>query len=178
MKVKDMMIPVADCAKVPEDRTVYDAILMLEAWRQRQDRMEYRPRFVLVYDHEYKIVASLRHSEILKAFAPPSSKMGTPEQPAEACASACREDELALYRDVLASLSQKARETLIKDVMFVHNESQCIDQEAPVSEALCKMLAGPWLSLIVKSGDTTTGVLRMSDVFSVLCRNVTKAAMQ
>ena len=35
MKAKDLMIQTSDCARVAEDRTIYDAVVLLEAWRQR-----------------------------------------------------------------------------------------------------------------------------------------------
>ncbi|NLI34574.1 MAG: hypothetical protein GX422_17600, partial [Deltaproteobacteria bacterium] len=68
MEAKDLMISASDCARVAEDETVYDAVVMLEAWRQRS-RSEYRPRVILVHDEDFRTIGGLRQVDMLRALS-------------------------------------------------------------------------------------------------------------
>jgi hypothetical protein len=164
-KVKDLMVRSSECAQVSEDRTLYDAVVMLAATRQRSDRLDYRPRVVLVYDKQYRIVGSLRHADMLRALV---SVNGSPAffERVEAC------------RTALSGVFETARDICVKDAMYVYSENEFIDEEVSLEEGICRLMAGPYLNLVVLSGATTTGIVRLSDVFSMICDDIKRSGLK
>jgi Mg2+/Co2+ transporter CorB len=181
MKVKDLMIPISECARVTEDRSVLDAIMMLEASRRRLDRLDYRMRVVLVYDEQFNIIGSLRHLDILRAFAPggepPGAKPESDTEVAPDTSVSCSED-LPQWQRALAGMFEIARKLRVKDVMYRYSESEYIDEDAPLEEALCRLVTGPYLNLVVRSAAVTAGILRMSDVFATVWRAIQKSGLR
>jgi len=181
MKVKDLMIPVSECARVTEDRSVLDAVMMLEASRRRLDRMDYRMRVVLVYDERYNVIGSLRHLDILRAFAPdPKSPDGGSPSSVGALSpvSAACSESAAHWQQALTGMSNTARRVKVKDVMYQYSESEFIDEDAPLEEAVCRLVTGPFLNLVVKSAGVTSGILRLSDVFATVCKEIKRSEMK
>jgi hypothetical protein len=164
-KVRDYMIRSSECAQVSEDRSLYDAVVMLAATRERSSRLDYRPRVVLVYDKQYRIVGSLRHADMLRALL---SSNGSPAyfERVEAC------------RTAISGVFEMARTISVKDAMYVYTENEFIDEEVSLEEGVCRLMAGPYLNLVVMSGKTTTGILRLSDVFSMICDDIKRSGLR
>jgi len=71
-----------------------------------------------------------------------------------------------LWSDPLKDLCKKALELKVKDIMSVPVEGEFIDENAPISEAIHRMLMGNHPSLFVRNESGIQGILRMSDVAS------------
>ena len=56
----------SDYPRVAEDRSVFDALNILEAHRKRFARKEYRPRVVLVHDADFNLVGGLDHTGMMR----------------------------------------------------------------------------------------------------------------
>jgi len=152
---------------------------MLEASRRRLDRLDYRMRVVLVYDEHFNIIGSLRHLDILRTFAPGLEPPGDsgPRADSEVApdtSGSCSE-ELPQWQRALAGMFETAHKVRGKDVMYRYGESEFIDEDAPLEEAVCRLVTGPYLNLVVRSAGVTTGILRMSDVFATVCREIQKS---
>jgi CBS-domain-containing membrane protein len=167
MKVKDYMVPLSDCARVAEDRSLYDAVLMLEACRQRFEHSDYRPRVVLVYDKDFKIVGNLRQLDMLRALAPGRTSAG-PES-----ASTPPKD----WGEVWVDLNRSARSIRVKDVMYRYGEQEYVADDSPMEEAMSRLVDGPYLNLVVTANGISVGILRLSDVFAMACRDIKKSGM-
>jgi hypothetical protein len=181
MKARDLMIPASDCARVAEDRTIYDAVVMLEAWRQRS-QSEYRPRLVLVYDKDFRIIGSVGHVDMLRALAAgriapsaaPPSGSGSPE----AAESSSFAGQTAVWSEILTHLYEAAHRVRVKDAMVHYQGAQFIDEDAPMEEVLSRLLSGPYANLVLMSGNTTIGIVRLSDVFSKVCKEIRRSGMK
>lgn len=172
-KVKDLMIRSSECAQVSEDRTLYDAVVMLAATRERSSRLDYRPRVVLVYDKQYRIVGSLRHADMLRTLV---SVDGQPtDRPGSSPAFF---ERVEACRTALSGVFEKAHNISVKETMYVYSENEFIDEEVPLEEGICRLMAGPYLNLVVMSGAATTGILRLSDVFSMICDDIKRAGLR
>jgi hypothetical protein len=66
----------------------------------------------------------------------------------------------------------------VKDVMYRYSEPEYIDEAASLEEAIVRLVEGPYLNLVVTGEGTTNGILRMSDVFSLVCRDTKRAGMR
>jgi predicted transcriptional regulator len=80
--------------------------------------------------------------------------------------------DFGLWKKPLEDLCRKAAEIRVKDIMSKPAPGEYIDEEATLNEAIHLLVMGHLLSLIVKKGDTITGILRMSDVFNNICDKV------
>ena len=166
MKVKNMMVPLSECPRVAEDLNLADAVSVLETWRQRIETREYRLRVLLVHDAGFKITGTLRHQDILRVFAPgkenssffPASAKGQPT-----------------WNDLLAISLTIARQVRVGDVKHIPGEAEYIDENAPLEEGFYRLLKYPSLHLMVRSGEEVTGILRLSDIFTLLCQEIHKA---
>jgi len=166
MKVKNLMVPLSDCPRVAEDLSLADAVSVLEAWRQRVEAREYRLRVLLVHDAGHKITGTLRHQDMMRVFAP--GKENSSFFPTSA------KGELT-WNDLLATSLAIARQVQVGDVKHIPGEAEYIDENAPLEEGFYRLLKYPSLHLMVRSGEGVTGILRMSDIFSLLCQEIQKA---
>lgn len=153
MNTRDVMIQISDCAQISKEHSLQAAIIMLSAVRRRLRDTEFRPRFVLVHDDHYQIVGVIRESEILSALAKGAKK--TPVTLTEMIATAPR---------ISAG-----------NAMVPYGQAGSIEAEAPVEEAIEKMLNGPFRHLLVQDGGTTVGIIRLSEIFAMVTKNVFRA---
>jgi CBS domain-containing protein len=144
MKARDLMIPLSECAQIAEDRSLQDAMILLSAFRQRYSRSDYSPRFVLVRDDRYHIVGVLRHLEILRGLG----KAVGPGRPS------------------LAQMIAVAPRVAARNAMSRYSEEQQIQPEAPIEEAIERMLQGAFRHMLVVESGTTIGILRLSEIFA------------
>jgi len=154
MKAKNVMIPISDCPQVSEDHSLQAAIIMLSAYRQRLSKTSYPPRFVLVHDEHYKVVGVLRHLEILRALAKASGPGG-----------------ISFPKMIAAAPRVAAR-----DAMTLYSEAEHIDANAAAEDAVAKMLAGPFRHLIVEENGEQIGIIRLSEIFAQIRKDIGKAA--
>ena len=149
MKAKDLMIPLSECAQVAEDRSLQEAMIMLNAFRQRYANSAYAPRFVLVRDKRYRIVGVLRHLEILRG-------LGQAAGPG-----------LSLPKMIAA-----APRVAAENAMTRYSEAEQISADAPIEEAIERMLAGAFRHMLVVEDEHTIGILRLSEIFARVSRNL------
>jgi CBS domain containing-hemolysin-like protein len=136
------------------EHSLQAAIIMLSAVRRRLRDAEFRPRFVLVHDDQYQIVGVLREGEILRALGKGAKKVSM----------------------TLSELIAMAPRITAGDAMIPYGKSEFVSAEAPVEVAIEKMLDGPFCHLLVKDGDTAIGVIRLSEIFAIVTKNVFRAA--
>jgi CBS domain-containing protein len=181
MEAKDLMISASDCARVAEDETVYDAVVMLEAWRQRS-RSEYRPRVILVHDEDFRTIGGLRQVDMLRALS--AGRVVSPGTspalagPVEATAPPSSPDASAGPRDILKDLSEAAHRVRVRDAMHHYHEEEYIDAHTSLEEVLDRLLSGPYLNLVVTSANTTIGIVRLSDVFEAVCNKIERSNLK
>ena len=131
MQVKELMIPLTDCAKIPEDRNLFDAIMMLEASRQRLDKLDYRPRLVLVDDRELRIVGSLRHFDVMNGLIS-RERSGAGKAPMGELIQSCRK--------ALGEIFHAARVHQNKNIMYTYSQEEYVSEEASLEEGICKLV--------------------------------------
>jgi len=194
LTARDLMVPVDQCPRVSENATLREAIMALEATRLQGDPWDYRPRVVLVND-EHSVIGTLRQFEILMALEPKykellqtqESKYVSALQMLEAsmqkvddirilfCLGLNNEfvksslKDFDLWSDSFDNMARKASSLKVTQIMTPLSEDQFIDQDAPLTEALHRMLMGNLLSLMVAQDRQSVGVLRIIDIFNETC---------
>ncbi len=168
--VKEIMVPLAEYATVPEDATLYEAVLALEKAQQEFDKVRYyRHRAILIYDKNKKIVGKLSQLDVLKALEPKY------EQITEAGAAhrfgftkdylKSMHEQFRLWDRPLNKLCEKAAEKKVKEIMYSPTEGEYVAEDARLDEAIHQLVVGHHHSLLVTRGEEIVGILRLTDVF-------------
>ena len=167
MKVKDLMLPLSECPKVSGDRTIHEAMVMLEADRERFRKSDYRPRLLLVLDDQARVIGSVRHVDMLKGMLG-GARPGVAPEPGDQSQTA----QISSSPKGIADVLSPDRHLKVKAITHFPTENEYIEENAPLEQAAGRLIAGPYLNLFVKSGNEITGILRMSDLFQHLSEDL------
>jgi CBS domain-containing protein len=177
-KVKDIMLSLDDYAVVGTEATMVDALCALEAAQKKLPPDRQPHRAVLVVDDKGNIVGKLGHLAFLKALEPKYDKIGDINVLSRVGLSPefinSMMENLSLWKESFADYVQRAQKTKVKDVM--HPATESISEDAPLSEAVHKLVMYQTLSLLVTRGEKVVGILRLSDLFSVIAHIIRKKA--
>jgi len=170
--VKDLMVPIAEYATVPEGSTLFEAVQALEKAQEEYDHTVYKHRAVLVMNGNGKVIGKLSHMNVLLAIEPKSVSLekidkiktfGFSPQFISTVSKKFRQDNLSseeAYR--LASRSK------VEEFMKTPSEGEYVDEDATMETAIDLLNMGKHASLLVTRQDAIVGVLRMTDVFGAV----------
>lgn len=172
--VKDLMFPIDEYAVVSEEATLYDAFLALDKSQRNLTEGRQRHRAVVVADKNFKIIGKLGHLGFLKALEPKYGDMGNLEGISKVGISQAfitsMMDNFGLWQSDMKDIIRRAHIIKIKDVM--HPFSEHIDCNETLNEAIHKIIIWQTISVLVSDGDDVVGILRLSDVFDEMSRNI------
>jgi len=172
--VKEVMLPLSEYAVVGEDATILDA---LRALGESQDRLppDRQPhRAVLVRDRQGAIVGKLHHFAFLRALVPERKPMIERKVFDRAGVSdemlAASMQTLDLLTGDLVDVCERARNVCVRDVYTP--ATQGISEDATLADSVRAFLEHQTLSLLVRRAGVTVGILRLSDLFDELARQI------
>ncbi|MFH1572993.1 MAG: CBS domain-containing protein [Acidobacteriota bacterium] len=173
-RVKDLMVPIDQCAVVDRTATLYDAIIALDEAQKKLPPGRQPYRAVLVIDEKKNVVGKIGQLAFLKALEPKYNVVGDLEKLARAGVSSelisSMMDHYRLFQDNLSDLCRRSSSMKVQDVM--HPVTEGIDENAPLSEAIHQLVVGQTLSVLVTRGGKIAGLLRLSDLFDVMAEYV------
>ncbi len=175
-KVKDVMIPLSDYATISEDATLKEAIKELHE-SQKETKYTRKHRAVLAYDANNNITGKVSFRCIFKALEPKYRQFEHSENMGSIGLSrfGFNEDFLSsllenysLWDETLEELVKKASNVKIKDIMYTPSNSEFMNEDSLLAEAVHQFILGCHQSLlVVKEGDVT-GVIRLADLFDLV----------
>ena len=176
IKVGQMMVPLAEYATVPEEATLNDAILALEAAQQHVAKNRDSHRSVLVLDKKGHVVGKIDQWTVLWAIEPRYKNVGNLKETSRFGFSPGFINSLlethGLWRTPLEDLCKKAAKINVKEIVQTPFEAEYISEAATLDEAIHQMVMGRYSSLLVKRGESIVGILRQSDVFNEICERI------
>jgi len=168
--VKELMIPLADYAVVPSGASLVDAVSKLKAVERRLQPDRQPARAVLVVDSEGNVIGQLGHLEILQALESKYGLLGDLSVLSKAGVSekllGSLIQNLSFWRGDLEDVCRRARWTKVSELMRPISES--ITEDAPLSEAIHRIVMCQSLRLLVTRGGRVVGVLRLADLFEAV----------
>ena len=173
--VKEIMVPLKDYATVSENATMYDAVIALEKAQAEYDQDQYRHRAVLVYNEKNKIVGKVSQWDLLVALEPNYSKIIDVKALSRTGFSLDYIESFSragLWKNPLDEICRKAAAMVVKNFMHTPGEGEYIREDAEMNEAVHQLIIGKHHSLLVTRGDDIVGVLRMTDVFKMVCERI------
>lgn len=174
--VKDLMIPIEEYPTILQQATLRDAVLALEKAQTKLDPSQYRHRAILVLDESGKVISKITMKNIMIALEPNYGKlegMGvlirsgySPELIKSMLATN------ALWHKPLQLVCERASKQKVSDFIQPILDSEYIDENAILGEALHQLVVYPYHSLMVTRDDEVVGIVRLSDVFQKVCDEI------
>ncbi|MCK5541899.1 MAG: CBS domain-containing protein [Desulfobacterales bacterium] len=177
-KVNEVMIPLSEYATVNEDDTLEKAIRTLHDVQKATSMDAYKHRAVLVYDETGNISGKVSPLDVLRALEPKYSQFGHSDHLAKMGLS-----RFGLSNDFIQSLVEnydlwdesceflveKAKTRKVKEIMYSPQEGEYVNEDTNIAEAIHQFILGHHQSLLVLRKDKVVGILRLSDVFKLIC---------
>jgi len=175
VRVRDLMVPLSLYGTVNEHHTLAQALDALDASRERLQSHGQPARAVLVVDDGGRVVGQVGHVDFLKALEPKFSLLGDLDTIARAGVSEEFVDSLvenlSFFRGTLDDLCHRAGQIEVRLIMRPVRES--IDEDAPLTEAIHRLVMWQTMRVLVTRKGVTVGVLRLTDVFEEVARRMT-----
>jgi CBS domain-containing protein len=172
--VIDIMLPLDEYAVVSEEATLLDAFITLHEAQKRLPAGRQPHRAVLVVNKENNIVGKLGHLGFLKALEPGYKNLGQLDMISKAGLTkdfiASMMKNYNLLQDDLDDIRNQTKKIKIKDVMRPVTEQ--VDVNDTINEAIHKIIMWQILSVPVTKGGKVVGILRLSDLFDEVSRNI------
>jgi CBS domain-containing protein len=176
-RVKEIMIPLSDYATVSEEDTLTAAVKALKK-SQADKTYRYKHRAVLVYGKEGQITGKVSMRGILKALEPKyrqfehnqdSDSIGLSRFGFNMNFLNSLVENFSLWNETLEELAKKAAKLKVKTIMYTPSNSEYVDVDAPVAEAVHQFILGCHQSLLVIENKQVVGIIRLADIFDLVC---------
>ena len=175
-RVKDIMVSLDDYPVVNVEATLYDAVVALQAAQKRLPPGRQPHRAVLVRNAEGTIVGKVGQLAFLKGLEPNydfSTDSGALERAGVGDDLIITMQEHARYfQESLDDVCSRAGAIKVKTILQPVAES--LDENAPLGEALHKIVRLQRLSLLVTREGRVVGIMRLSDLFETITEKVTQ----
>jgi CBS domain-containing protein len=172
--VADIMVPLSEYAVVDEDATIVDALRVLQESQRNLQPGRQPHRAILVRNRAGRIVGKLHHFAFLRALLPERKVRAAQDLLDRAGVGDDFRDTSMRMLDLLTGdfvdVCERARNVVVGDVCTSVTVS--IHERAPLSDAIPLFLAHQTLSLLVTRDGETIGILRLSDFFDELSRQI------
>jgi len=170
--VKDLMVPIAEYARVNESATLFEAVTALEKAQEDFDHTRYRHRAVLVTDSRGRVVGKVSQLDTLKSLEPKYAEMasqkGLHNYGFSKAFSVSLLKSYGMWATPLTDLCRKAMGISVRDIMYKPSEGEFVEESATLDQAVHQLVLGSHQSLLVTKGAEITGILRLTDVFAAV----------
>jgi CBS domain-containing protein len=173
-RVRDLTLALSEYAVVDEDATVLDAFKALQASQERLPPNRQPHRAVLVRDRRGEIIGKLHHFAFLRALLPERKPLATRGLMDRAGVGddllESSMQTLDLLTADLVDTCERLKHVSVREVLS--HITIGIDEDAALLDATAAFLKHQTLSLLVTRQGRTVGILRLSDFFDELSRQV------
>ena len=182
-KVKEVMIPLSDYTTVNENDTLEKAVKMLCLSQKGLAIDAYKHRAILVYNETGEITGKVSIFDILRALEPKYSQFGHSDHLNKIGLSRfglsndflhSLVENYSLWDESCESLVKKAKKRIIKEIMYSPQEGEYVSEDISVPEAIHQFILGNHQSMLVVKKDKVVGILRLTDIFKIICDLIVK----
>ena len=169
IKVRDLMVPLAQYVCVSEGATLSEAVIELEEAQAKAVSTGYPHRAVLVCDEAGNVIGKLSQLDVLRSLEPRYSEVTDLKKVSGFGLSAefmrTMMQEYDLWKAPLEDLCRKAAQVRLGSIVSAPLEGEIVEADATLDKAVHQMIMGHHQSLLVISGERIVGILRLSDVY-------------
>jgi len=165
--VKTVMIPLSDYVTIEADNTLYDVFQILE---NNKASGSHAHRDAIVVDHNGNFKGKVTMLDIFRTLEPNYKKLfknyegGTLTK--DYVMNAVQ--DFQLWLEPMQSLCERGAGIKVSEIMHVPEDYEYLQENDSLEKALHEYVMGLHQPLIVKNGDTVTGVLRFGDLFEIV----------
>ncbi len=165
--VKEVMIPVSNYVTIKENDTLYDVFQILET---KKEGAAHAHRDAIVVDDNGKFLGKVTMLDIFKALEPNYRKLfknyedGTLTK--DYVLNAVK--DLKLWLEPIQNLCERGQNIKVSEIMYAPEDCEFIQEDDSLEKALHEYVMEVHQPLVVKNGDTVTGILRFGDLFEVV----------
>lgn len=174
--VKELMVPLGEYPTVSEDASVYEAVSALEKAQEEFDKTRYRHRAILVHDGKKRIVGKVSQWDLIKSLEPKYEAFGDMRMTSLSGLSPLliksMREGFRLWQDDLDALCRRAAAKKVKAIMYRPAEGEKVEEAATLDEVLHAFVVGHHQSLLVTKGEEIVGILRLTDMFKLVCEKI------
>jgi len=175
MHVRDLMVPADRFPKISYRASFYEAVTALEIAQQKYMAGEARQRILLVEDDDHKIIGKLSPIDLLRGLETNYSRVV-----AEKTLSRYGfgniwktiQEDYNLWGDPFHDLCRKAAQVQIQDFLKGPSEGQTVGVDDLMARCFHLFVMNRHDSLFVVDGDRIVGLLRFSDVYREVVREM------
>ena len=177
--VKDLMLPIEECATVDLEMAVSEAIQI----RERAQEGQWAPggackhRALLVVDKDNRVLGKLSHLDIVMNMEPKYLSQKSSEAIAHIFAAGLSPGLLksmmqrySFWEEPFEQRCQKALRSKVEDCMHTPGENEYIHEGDLLEVAVHQLVMGRRQSLLVTDGDWVVGILTLADVLEGISR--------
>lgn len=166
--VKEVMIPIADYVIVKKEDHLVEVLHAIE--KKRQAKGGHAHRDAIVVDEEGQFVGKVTMIDIFRALEPSYKKVHK-KRIGGTLTQAFVEDavkDFKLWLEPAENICQRGGGVAVADLMYTPGKTEYLNETDNLEKALNYYVMGVHQPLIVKNGNTVTGVLRFGDVFEIV----------
>jgi len=176
------MVPISEYATVPEEATLFEAVLALEKAQEQFQQNRYSHRAVLVMNNRGEVIGKLSQMDFLGALEPKDENLEQIRKFKQfgfsRKAVALQQEEYLKTSTPVLDVYSKAAKMNVTQFMQRPTEGEYVDQNASLDMALHQLTAGSNLSLLVTRDANIVGVLRLADVFAAVYHTMKASEFQ
>lgn len=172
IKVKEIMVPLAECGTLHKEATLHEAVLALEKAQQEARRHN----AVLILDDNQDVVGKIEQLDAIRGFEPEYRNMGELRGLSRSGFSArfikSMIDKYNLWESALGDICRKAANAKVTDMIYSPTALEYVEEDATLDQAAHQFVIGHHQSLLVTRADKVIGILRLADIFTEICKAV------
>ncbi len=177
-KVKELSLSLSEYATVNEDDTLEKAMqTLLDSQKNFSEEYNYKHQAVLVYDKSGQISGKVGALDVLRAMEPKYSQFGHSDLGKLGLSRfglsnkfiSSMLEHYDLWDESSEILAKKAKKIKVKTIMHSPGEGEYVDENDSIAEAIHQLILGHHQSLLVLRDKKVVGILKLSDVFKLIC---------
>lgn len=183
--VKDLLIPLKDCAAIDAEASLSDAALALTQFQPEsaESPSGYSHPDVLVYGKGCKIFGKINQTDLLRGLEPRYNQPGA--QGSRKTTGGFSRNFLrslirrfSLWDKPLEEICRNAAQLRVKDCTELAQKGEYVEADDTLDVAVNQLVLGRQQSLLVTQNKQIIGILRLADVFQEVCDRIKNAASE
>jgi CBS domain-containing protein len=178
-QIKELMTPLSEYATVHEDDTLKKAIKTLHDTQTLDvPPHHYKHRAVLVYGKTGDIVGKISPLDVLRSLEPKYCHIGHSDHMSKMGLSrfglsneflSSMLEQYCLWDGNADDLVETASRLKVKNMMYSLSEGEYVNETVSIAEAIHQLIIGHHHSLLVSRDNKVVGILRLADLYKLVC---------
>ena len=172
IKVKEVMIPLSKYVTIKQTDSLVGVLLALE--ETRLSKREHAHRDAIVVDDNGVFTGKVTMLDVFRAMEPNYKKVEQGQKKGFLTADFVMKSvkDFDLWMEPAKSICERGGRLKVSEVMHTPEKTEYIQEDDTLEKALHLYVMGVHQPLIVKNGNTVTGVLRFGDLFEIIRKDL------